>query len=215
MGRVPGARNADYDATRDAMLRRMRARLLAPDGARASFRELAEAAGVGPATLRHYFGTREGAVRAALAQMHEDGMPYLLRVTAPPSAPLRESLGELLAMVMLGLRSGVGAIHALGLSAGLRDEALGPAYLEHVLEPTQQAFEARLAHHAARGELREGADLRLAALQLIAPVLLASLHQRELGGAECRPLDVDAALTPHLEAWIRAWAREAPTTRRR
>ena len=40
--------------------------LAEPDGTRASFRELAAAAGVGVATLKHYFGSREGLVAAVL-----------------------------------------------------------------------------------------------------------------------------------------------------
>lgn len=207
MARPTGVRNPDFEETRSALVRGMRRRLLASDGARVSFRELAAAAGVGPATLRHYFGTRTGALTAVLGAVQVEGAPYLLMVTRPPSAPLAESLERLLRMVLVGMRHGLGDVHALGLAAGLRDPALGPGYLEHVLEPTLQAFEAHLAHHAAAGTLRADADLRLAALQLVGPILLGALHQEQLGGARCRALDLDAVVGPHLDAWLRAWAR--------
>lgn len=212
MARAPGTRNADFEETRAELVRRIRARLLQPDGARVSFRELATAAGVGTTTLRHYFGTRNGAVRAVLDATHAEGARYLLIVTQPPTLPLRESLHLLSSMVLVGMRQGLGVVHAFGLAAGLQEPELGPAYLDRVLEPTQQAFEAHLAHHLARGALRPDVDLRLAALQLLAPLLLAALHQRELGGERCRPLDLDAVLAPHLDAWLRAWAapREQP-----
>ncbi len=208
MARAPGTRNADFEQTRSAMIAKIRTRVLHPDGAHVSFRELAAAAGIGTTTLRHYFGTRSGVLRAVLEQSFEQGAPYLLMVTRPPTLPLRPSLELLCGMVLSGMREGLGEVHALGLACGLREPELGPAYLDFVLEPTQQAFEAHLAHHAATGALRSDADLRLAALQLLGPLLLAALHQRELGGARCRPLDLDATLAPHLDAWMRAWSAE-------
>lgn len=206
-GRPSGTRNADFGAKRDALVGRARDRLMEPRGAEASFRELARAAGVGTPTLRHYFGDRDGIVTAVLERVAAEGARYLALVAAPPSAPLEPSLRFLLGMVVRGHASGVGRVHALGLTAGLAHEGLGPKYLDHVLEPTLQAFEAHLAHHAASGALREGADLRLAALTLVAPVLLGGLHQHELGGTKCRPLDLEAVIGPHLEAWLRGWGR--------
>lgn len=206
MARPAGTRNADFEHTRRGMLERVRARVMQPDGARASFRDLAAAAGVGTTTLRHYFGTRNGVLRAVLDASHADGARYLLLVSQPPRLPLRDSLIFLSGMVVSGMRQGLGAVHALGLAAGLNEPELGPAYLDRVLEPTQQAFEAHLAHFLAAGALRPDTSLRLAALQLIGPLLLAALHQNELGGTQCRPLDLDALITPHVDAWLRAWA---------
>jgi AcrR family transcriptional regulator len=210
MGRRPGARNADFEQKRQELLRRVRARLLEPDGARASFRELAAAAEVGPATMRHYFGSRTGVVQAALEQVYQEGLPYLMLVTRPPTTDLRTSLEQLLQMVVMGMNAGVGHVHALGLAAGLRDPDLGPAYLDRVLEPTLQAFEAHLAHHAARCALREGVDLRVAALALLSPMVLGALHQNELGGTQCRPLDLSALVSAHLDAWLRGYASDRP-----
>jgi AcrR family transcriptional regulator len=180
-----------------------------PRGADASFRDLARATGVGTPTLRHYFDDRDGVIAAVLESVAAEGARYLLMVSATPTAPLADSLGFLLTMVVRGLKSGLGEVHALGLTAGLAHASLGPKYLDHILEPTLQAFEAHLAHHAARGALRTDVDLRLAALQLVSPLLLGALHQLELGGTRCRPLDLDALVEPHLASWLRAWARSA------
>jgi len=208
MGRPRGSKNADFDAAREALLRAARARLIEPGGAGASFRDLAAAAGVSVATLRHYFGSREGLIEAVFAFDHLRGTPYLLEVATGPLAPLRSSLAWLLARIAEGFRFGkLGEVHALGLAAGLSDRALGPAYVNEILEPTLKAVEARLARHLANGELRS-CDLRHAALALIAPALLALLHQGELGGSTCRPLAIDAFLKDHLDGFLRAYGAE-------
>ena len=91
----------------------------------------------------------------------------------------------------------------------MRDATLGPAYINEILEPTLKAVEARLARHRAEGELRS-CDLRHAALALIAPPLLALLHQGELFGSLCRPLDINAFLKDHLDGFLRAYSAPRP-----
>jgi hypothetical protein len=49
-------------------------------------------------------------------------------------------------------------------------------------------------------------DTRHAALALLSPVILALLHQAELGGAKDHPLDVDRFLSDHAAAFARAYA---------
>ena len=84
MGRPAGRRNADYDDERSALLGRLQVAVLAPGGAALSFRELAAAADVSPATLRHYFQDRPGVLRAALAALGNGGAPYLRAVAEGP-----------------------------------------------------------------------------------------------------------------------------------
>lgn len=206
MSRPAGRRNADYASTREVLLERARTRLLTADGAEASLRELARASQVSTPTLRHYFATREALIEAVLARDHTSALPYLHHIAAGELPPLRASLIGVLGYLLSGLTdSGLAQLHVLGLRSGLKHPSLGPAYLTEVLEPSLVALEARLQRHAARGELR-GENTRVAALQLVSPLLLAVLHQRELGGATCRPLDLPALLEPHVEAFIRAWA---------
>ena len=204
MARPTGSRNAGYEQERAAILGRLRGTLLGPAGARTSFREMAVAAGVSAATLRHYFGNRQGVLAALLADMHVAGLPFLQNAAAGPiDDGLRASLQWLLMSVVHGWRLGVGAIHVLGLSAGMGDPMLGPAYVQEILEPTLQATEARLARHIAAGHLRP-CDVRHAALSLISPLVLGLLHQDDLFGARCRPLDLDRFLQDHLDCFITA-----------
>lgn len=204
MGRRPGSRNADFEATRASLLERIGARLAAEDGLGASLRELAAAAGVSTATLRHYFGDREALVEAYLEHCHRQGARYVAMVaTEPLQEDAAASMRWTLDQIRFGLeRSPLGRIHAFGLRAGLESPELGPSYLRNLLEPTLRCVEARIERHQARGEL-QGHDARVLALQLVAPLLLAVLHQRSLFGCEMRPLDLGpliAALIAPLRA---------------
>jgi len=205
MGRPTGSRNPDFEAHRNALVAAAQARLAEPDGTRASFRELAAAAGVGVATLKHYFGSREGLVAAVLEHWHRAGMPYLLEVAAGPLPPLRKSLDELLERIGEAFQRGrLDEVHAIGLAAGLREPTLGPAYLREVLDPTLEAVEARLARHIARGELR-AVPVRHLALSLVSPAVLLLLHQRALGGSHARPLAYKPFASDHVAGFVRAY----------
>jgi AcrR family transcriptional regulator len=204
MSRPIGRRNADYTQERQNLIERLRPALLRPGGAELSFRELAAAAEVSPATLRHYFGSREQLLAEFMVELRRIGLPYLLAAATQPIDGVRESLDWLLRQIVKGWTFGVGAIHTLGLTAGLGHDKLGPSYINEVLEPTLQAAEARIARHVSTGEL-EACDLRHAALELLAPLLLGLLHQNNLHGAGCRPLDLEAFLRDHLDRFLRAY----------
>lgn len=202
VGRTSGSRNADFEATRVSLLERVGRRLLARDGASASLRELAAAAEVSTATLRHYFVDREALVEAYFEHCHEQATRYLLLVT---SHPLQEdaarSLRWALDLIRVGLEnSSLSQLHALGLQAGMGSPTLGPAYLRNLLEPTLRCVEVRIERHQGRGEL-VGREPRMIALQLVAPLLLAVLHQQALCGDQLRPLDT-AALVEALIAGL-------------
>lgn len=204
MGRPLGKRNPDFAATRQALIERLLVRLAKPDGARLSFREMAVAALVSTATLRHYFGSRAGVLQAVLSFFHLQGLPHLHRVATETLVGLGESTTRLVEALLIGLSLGVGAIHELGLSTGMRDPVIGPAYLAEILEPTLQSVEVRLQRHMALGHMRI-CDARVAALALVSPLLMAVLHQRSLGGDRCRALDVDAFAAEHVDGFLRAY----------
>ena len=133
------------------------------------------------------------------------GKQYHKQIMAPPSQPLRESLPLLLKMILMGLRHGVLDIHAVGLAVGMRDAIVGPAYLQQILEPTLRAVETRLEHHVQSGELQP-CDLRIAALSLISPLLLAAIHQNGLGGHAVRALSLDQLCDELASRFIRAYS---------
>lgn len=206
MPRPPGRRNADFADVRHGLLGALYERLSQPDGVSASFRELAAACGVSVPTLRHYFVDRDGAVRAVLERQRELGELDLRAFAEVPLLPFNASMRGFLDSLLRGFaHGGLGMLHAVGLTAGLRHETIGPAYLAQVLEPSLQALEARLARHRDAGELRKGVDLRHAALALLAPPLLLLLHQDLLGGRVVRAADVPALVERHAGSFVRAF----------
>lgn len=213
MGRPIGSKNPEYERRRAGLLDAAMPRLIADHGG-TSLNEIAAEVGVSVPTLRHYFGDRAGLVAAALRRQKKHAGPHLARVAAPSSPDLATSLGQFLGELVGAWRAfGVGRLFAGGLAMGLRDASAGPAYLDGVLEPTLVAVESRLRGHAEAGVLildaGDAAGLRAAALSLLAPVVLALLHQDALGGAACRALDVQAYVQAHVAGFVRAYRREA------
>jgi len=207
MARSKGARNAGFATQRMRLAERLRVRLADGAAPRPSFRELAAAAGVGVATLRHYFGDRDQLVREVIGA-HAPGAAPHLAFLRQPGETFAASVAAAGAYLALGLRQAVVAqLHAVGLAEGLGRPAIGAAYLTDILEPLIEAVEVRLAAHMARGEMRPG-DPRTAALGLISPIVLAHLHQHALGGDATRPLDLDAFVAANGDAFVRAYAAD-------
>ncbi|MCB9689180.1 MAG: TetR/AcrR family transcriptional regulator [Alphaproteobacteria bacterium] len=206
MPRPKGRRNHRFEERRREIAGRIGQRLIAPDGARASLRELAAAAGVSLPTLRHYFGDRDGVLAAAVEELGRTGA-FWLQATRSVNTELAlgPSMRWLLDMFAIGWERGVGTMMSSGLAAGLESDVVGPAVVDALLEPMLQATETRLAEHAARGEVQ--GDLRHAALALVCPALLALMHQHGLRGASCRPLDLARFLDEHTERFVLGWGR--------
>jgi AcrR family transcriptional regulator len=205
MARTPGARNTTFDRRRQELAAAAAGALLRPDGGAASFRSLVSATGASASVLQHYFGAHEGLIVAAFEAAREMGAPSVRAMAEPGDAPLVASMLTAANWLRTGWQLGVGTLQAAGLVHGLGNPTLGPAYVEHLLEPAIQAVEARLAVHRDRGELRPEVDLRFAALSFVSPLILALLHQGELSGRTCRPLDVDAFVAAHVAAFVTGW----------
>lgn len=204
-GRPRGRRNRDYEATRDALLAAVRRELM--HLAHPSIRDLAVAAGVSVPTLRHYFPTREALLADVLVDAEKSGLPFLHLVAAGPlQDTLHASLEWFVDLLSIGLSRGVESVHAFSLTEGIGNASVGPAYVNHVLEPSLQSLEARLARHVARGDMKP-CDLRHAALFLVSPLLLARLHQGSLGGARCRKLDERALAMDLVDRFVAAYGR--------
>ncbi len=208
MVKTKGAKSVGHDEKRATLLRAFRERLIAPNLPPPSLRELVAAAGVSMPTVRHYFGRREDLVAALLADFGRQGAVYLERARSS-ELPFPESVKTLAQGISIALSSGLLEIHTLGLREGLCNDNVGPTYLDHVLEPTILAVEHRFLLHQQRGDMRPG-DRRVAALGLLSPLILAHLHQWQLGGAGSRPLDAATFLEEHCAAFIRAYGTAAP-----
>jgi AcrR family transcriptional regulator len=203
--RTYGAKNADHQAKRAQMVAAIAPMVLAAAPDRPSLREMSKAAGVSVNNLRHYFGTRESLLEAVFQAMRVRGEPYMRRALELGELPVAVGLRELVGQIVQGWTpQGLGGLHRSGISEGLGSESLGPAYIDNVLEPTLDVAEQLLAIWRARGEV-EVEDLRTAALGLVAPVVLALLHQRGLGGHRCRPLDFDVFLDLHVAGFLRGY----------
>lgn len=206
MARPSGSKDRDYDEKRAALLERIGQHLSASLPDKSSLRDIATAAGVTVSTLLHYFGSRPGLVAALMEHQAKLGAPYL-EIVASSEDPFEFSIRTLTRFILSGLVDAqVVDLHAVGLVEASGSDRLGPAYLEHLLEPTLQAVEARLAVHVARGEMRKS-DLRVAALCLVSPLLLATLHQCRLGGAQVRHLDLADLAAEVSDMFLSAYAR--------
>lgn len=201
MARPAGHRNTDFERKERALAIGARDALLSL-GAGASFRELAAAMGVSVTNLKHYFHDRDGLLDAISDQLSRDGERPLRAAMELQDLPVAEALERYLGRLILAWRRfGVGRIFAVSIAEGLASERRGRATVNNVLEPSLQSAERLLAALVARGELPEQ-DLRAAALSLVAPVLVALLHQDGLGGVACRPLDVESFSREHVRTWL-------------
>ena len=207
MARTKGARNEGFGQRRAALIAALRERLRAP-GPAPSMRELAGAAGVTVPTLRHYFADRDGVLRAVMEDELEDGSKPggPLEVAATPSGPFAASVRDLLRHADDGFAyGGLTDSHAMSLAEGARSDAVATDYLRLALDPTVDAFAARLRAHQERGEMRADVDPRAAAVQLLSPLLVARLHQDRFGGRDASPIDLAAMLDQQAEAFARGY----------
>ena len=186
------------------MASRLAPHLLRADGEPATFKDLAAAAMVSPATLKHYFGDRTGVVAAVTEAFAVDAQPHLADMAAVAAgSTVEESLtGVLLGFTQAWRQHGAGTVISGGLAVGLGHHDNGPAVVEKVLEPLLRAMERRLEAHVARGDLPV-LPVRESAISVVAPVLLALIHQDGLGGSSCRHLDVEDFTRTHVRTIVR------------
>ncbi len=208
MARPKGSRDKKYDERREELILLARRHLASRDGRNASWRELAAACGVTVPTMNHYFGSRPELVDAVLAQARQQGDSYLKRA-AVPSGPFAQSVTDLVMDLSLGFSHGVLDLQVIGLGESFAHEVTGPAFLNHQLEPIIDAIKARLQAHMDRGEMID-TDARYAAIALLSPMLVAHLHQSEMGGSRSHPMSLENFARLHAEAFVHGFA--APKT---
>lgn len=212
MTRPKGTRDAQYETRRRELLRRMNVRTMRREVARPSLRELASAAEVSVPTLRHYFGGRPEVFAAMLEEslrLGREGLDAQRHSDKPFEQSIHDYAQALVRALNAPREVRLGDVFAVSLAEGLLDAGVSHATLNHIVDPTIDALEARLAEHMARGEMID-TDARAAALMLISPLLLASLHQDQLRGAALRPMSLDQIAADVSAAFVRAY-RVAPT----
>lgn len=208
MVRTRGARNEDYEAKRRLLLESLRQRLRQP-GPAPSERDLAAAAGITVPTLKHYFGDRAGVLRAIFEDEFRIGnMPGgPLHVASLPTGAFADSVRDALVFLDAGLVfGGLMHSHALGLTEGFQASAAADAYVSFILDPTVDAIAKRLRLHQERGEMVDTADARIAALQLVSPLIFGRIHQNRLGGNESNPLSINALIDQCSKAFVASYA---------
>jgi AcrR family transcriptional regulator len=202
MGRPAGVRNAGYEERRRDFAQRAARALLRADGTAATFRDLSRSLEVSEPTLRHYFADYEGLVQAAFETVREGADHFASELEPLSKLPAREALrGYSTRLVMTFRRFQMGRLFAAALSLGLGHARFGPGFLENFLEPALGHAEALLKALREARQLSPGDD-RARALSLVTPMVMALLHQDELGGQRARPLDVDAFVAQHLKTFL-------------
>lgn len=208
MSRPKGHRDADYELKRRELLRRMSVRVMSREGGSLSLRELSTAAGVAIPTLRHYFGSRHNVMDAIFEEALRLGRAGL-EVQSASDKPFAESIRDYADALVQALQRPrevrLSDLFAVSIAEGLLDARVSPATLNHIIDPTVDVLVTRLKGHQARGEMRP-ADPRAAAFMLLSPILLTTLHQDQLGGAEVRPLNLETLAAEVADSFVRAYA---------
>jgi AcrR family transcriptional regulator len=186
----------------------MGVQLMRRDEGALSLRDLSAAAGVAIPTLRHYFGGRAEVVDAIFEDCLRQGNRRLEHVRQP-DGPFAQSVHAYVHDLVFALEQKrdvpLGDLIAVSLAEGFFDTRISASTIEHVLDPTIDALEARLRTHIERGEMAPCAP-RAAALMLLSPILLAALHQHQLNGAALRPLSLETVAEEVAAAFLRAYA---------
>lgn len=205
MARKIGNKNIDYAEKRERLLDLLFMQMKKHNfGTFPSFREVSDMLGVTPPTLRHYFVDKDGLIKAFLEYIELRGKPFLEKA-AIASGAVDYSIRELLHYIASGFEFGpVAEIHQFGLSNGLGDDDIGPAYLVHIFEPLLQSVEKRIVIHQQQKELVE-AEPRLLALSLLSPLFMVLIHQNKLGGKCVRPIDINGFIHQQADAFLRSY----------
>jgi AcrR family transcriptional regulator len=207
--RPKGARDADYDNRRSELLRSMTHHMMRRESPRPSLRELAAAARVSVPTLRHYFGARPQVIDAIFEEclrLGRRGLDEQSRSDRPFADSILDYSRALIGALAAERDVRLGDLFAVSLGEGLIDRGVGRSTLRHIIDPTVATLETRLRTHVDRGEMID-TDLRDAALMLVSPLLLASLHQEQMGGAAESPIRLDDMVEMVSAAFVRAFGR--------
>ena len=130
------------------------------------------------------------------------------RATESFAGSVHQYARTLIQAVQASRRVRLGDVFAVSLAEGLLDAEIGPVSLRYILDPSIDVLQRRLEHHVARGEMIK-CDTRAAALMLLSPLLLALLHQHQMGGRICSPVNLESLSEQICDAFLRAYTRSS------
>lgn len=202
-GKPKGSRSKDYDDKRQKLLINAGQLFLEVPTQRLSLRQIADGLGVTIPTLNHYFGGREGIITAFLEHTWQSAQCHL-NDAAQPAGELQDCLRSKLTNVVDAMRNyGLEKLHIFGMTEGLGDKILGPAYLNFFLEPTLQACEKWLKYYQLDGSVDADVELRFAAVALYSPLLILLMHQNQLGGLAVREASIEQFIDQHSKNFLK------------
>ncbi|MBC7996416.1 MAG: TetR/AcrR family transcriptional regulator [Leptolyngbya sp.] len=203
VGKPKGSRSKDYDDKRKELLVRAGRLFLKVPTEKLSLRQIAEGVGVTIPTLNHYFGGREGIITAFLEHTWQSAQ-YHLNEAAQPTGELADCIrSKLTNVVDAMLNYELEKLHIFGMTEGLGNKILGPAYLNFFLEPTLQACEKWLKYYQLDGSVDADVELRFAAVALYSPLLILLMHQNQLGGSAVREASIDQFIEQHSKNFLK------------
>jgi AcrR family transcriptional regulator len=204
MGRIKGSLSKDHADKREALLLKLREHVERGNAIGLGLRNIAEVMGVTVPTVRHYFGSRRGAIQALMQTYMREGEPHMA-IMREPVGNFPESIRAATDFLIKGFEmSPLPQIHSFGLAEGFSDQELADSYVRDLLESALSAIGDRLKVHMERGEMMK-LDPRIAAIYFISPILMSFLHQCGLNGRNTYPTDLRALAEGHAEAFIRAY----------
>jgi AcrR family transcriptional regulator len=190
VGRPRGSIGEARDARRTELLDSLAAHVLRTKRLPA-LQGIAKVCGISVSTLVHYFGSRETVCKELIRHFGGIGRQQHLPRVRVPSGDAASSIKAVCDDIAQALLGPVHAIHEFGWVEGLERPEVARIYMDDILDATLDAVAERIEAHARRGDLRSD-DPRADALQLVAPVILASFHQNAFAGSETHPLDLRA-----------------------
>lgn len=206
-GKPKGSRSKDYDDKRQKLLISAGQLFLEVPTQKLSLRQIAEGVGVTIPTLNHYFGGRDAIITSFLEHTWRSAQ-YHLNDAAQPTGDLSDCIrSKLNNVVDAMLNYGLEKLHIFGMTEGIGNEILGPAYLNFFLEPTLQACEKWLRYYQLEGSVDADIELRFAAVALYSPLLILLMHQNQLGGLAVREASIEQFIEQHSKNFLKYLSR--------
>jgi AcrR family transcriptional regulator len=176
--------------------------------AAAKLDDIAARAGVSKGAVYLYFETKEDVFRAVVEQAIAPNIGAVKAMAAAHPGPLAD--------LLRGVTGHVARVVATQPLGGVLKMVVGEArnfpeiarvWYDELVSQALGAMAAAISAAMDRGEVKPG-DPRAYALQLIAPLLVAVLHQETFVPVGAEPFDLPALLNQHIETLLNGMLTE-------